>query len=285
MMRDITDLSLSEKNEIAQYIKRDHLEEVNRKVSVPEVKESFYTKYGKRFLDIVIALIVLIITAPINLVIMIVTFFDVGMPILFRQTRLGKNKAPFTIYKFRNMTNDTDENGELLPPSKRVTKWGRFVRKTSLDELLNFVSILNGSMSVIGPRPLRDYYAERLNNRHLTMYRVKPGLECPPLKKIDHTLSWEERFEHYCWYAEHCSLAVDVKLCFRMIALVFDRKNTDARSKAGYGGFLGYDADGKIIYTKMCPDEYVEEFCKANGFPSLETAIEAHQKSSQPKRH
>ena len=274
-MRDISDLSLSEKNEIAQYIKRDHLEEVNQKVSVPPARDTFYIKYGKRIFDFMIALIVLIITAPINLVIMIVTFFDVGRPVLFKQTRLGKDRVPFTIYKFRNMTNETDAAGELLPPSKRVTKWGRFVRKTSL----NFVSILTGSMSVIGPRPLHDYYADRLNDRHLTMYRVKPGLECPPMKKIDHEVSWEERFENYCWYAEHCSFAVDVKLCFRMIALVFDRKNTAARSKAGHGGFLGYDADGNVLYTKACPDEYVEEFCREHGFSSLEEAIEQHSVS------
>ncbi len=156
--QDISALSKSEKKEIAGYIMRDNQERVNAAAAPVQVKDTFYTRYGKRFLDIVISLICLIITAPINLVIAVVTYFDVGRPIIFRQQRTGKGEKPFTIYKFRNMTNDVDASGELLPPEQRVTKWGRFVRKTSLDELLNFVSILKVDMSVIGPRPLLDYY-------------------------------------------------------------------------------------------------------------------------------
>lgn len=277
-MQDISALSLTEKNEIASYIMRDNLKLANQKIQVSPAKNTFYIKYGKRLLDIIISVFMLVITIPVNLVIAVVTFFDVGRPILFKQTRLGKNMKGFTIYKFRNMTNETDANGELLPPSERVTKWGKFVRKTSLDELLNFVSILNGSMSVIGPRPLHDYYAERLHDRHKMMYQVKPGLECPTPHSIDHELSWEERFDNYVWYAENCSFAVDVKLFFRMFALVFDKKETKKRSGAGHGGFLGYDEDGNVIYTKACPEKYVEEFCEKHGFVSLEDAIEQRNK-------
>lgn len=273
-MQDISALSLTEKNEIASYIMRDNLDIVNKKVRVSSAKNTFYTKYGKRFLDIILSLAVLIVTIPINLIIAIVTFFDVGTPILFKQTRLGKDMKKFTICKFRNMTNETDANGELLPPSERVTKWGKFVRKTSLDELLNFVSILNGSMSIIGPRPLHDYYAERLHNRHKMMYQVKPGLECPTLHSIDHELSWEERFDNYVWYSENCSFAVDIKLFLRMFALVLDKRETKRRSEAGHGGFLGYDEDGKGIYTKACPEKYVKEFCEEHGYASLNDAIE-----------
>lgn len=272
-MKDISALSLTEKNEIALYIMRDNLENVNQKITALPAKESFYIKYGKRALDILISVLMLTITLPINMVIAVVTFFDVGRPILFKQTRLGKDMKPFTIYKFRNMTNETDANGELLPPSQRVTKWGKFVRKTSLDELLNFVSILNGSMSVIGPRPLHDYYAERLHDRHKMMYQVKPGLECPTPHPIDHELSWGERFDNYAWYAEHCSFAVDVKLFIRMFALVFDKRETKKREKAEHGGFLGYDDEGNAIYTKSVPDKYVDEFCQNNGFADLEAAI------------
>ncbi len=274
-MQDITGLSLSDKSEIAEYIKRDNLEIVNSKITQANVKDSFYTRYVKRVLDIIISLIALIVVAPINIVIAVVTFFDVGSPIIFKQKRTGKDEKKFTIYKFRNMTNDVDANGELLPPSQRVTKWGKFVRKTSLDELLNFVSILNGSMSIIGPRPLLDYYADRLNDRHKALYKVRPGLECPTLKKVDHALSWQERLDNYVWYAENCSFIVDVKLCFRVVQLALDRKETARRSKAGNGGMLGYDEDGNIIYTKLVPDKYVEEYCKNHGFANLQEALEA----------
>ena len=273
-MQDITELSLSAKMEIAGYIKRDNLAIVNEKVKRAKVKDSFYIRYGKRALDIVISILCIIITAPINLIIAIVTFFDVGRPIIFKQERTGKDEKRFTIYKFRNMTNDTDANGELLPPAQRVTKWGKFVRKTSLDELLNFISVFNGSMSIIGPRPLLDRYAERLNDRHKAMYAMRPGLECPTLHRVDHVLSWQERFDNYVWYVENCSLLIDIRLCFRVLAAVLDRKETAIRSQAGHGGFMGYDRDGNVIYTKTMPDEYVEEYCRKHGYRDLQEAID-----------
>lgn len=272
-MQDITGLSLSEKAEIAGYIKRDNLGIVNAKLQKVKIKNSFYTRYGKRFLDIFISLIGLIVSLPINSVIAIMTFFDVGRPIIFKQQRIGKDEKKFTIYKFRNMTNERDVNGELLPPEKRVTKWGKFVRKTSLDELLNFVSVLNGSMSIIGPRPLPDYYAERLNDRHKAMYAVCPGLECPTLHKVDHVLSWQERLDNYVWYVENCSFLLDIRLCFRVIEVAFDRKETARRSSAGHGGLMGYDLDGNVIYTKSVPDQYVEEFCRNHGYKNLQDAV------------
>lgn len=274
-MLDISDLSLSQKSEISEYIKRDNLEKVNAALAPVNVRKTFYTKYGKRLLDIVLSLFFIIVTLPINLILAIITYFDVGSPIIFKQQRTGKDEKRFTIYKFRNMTNETDANGELLPPSQRVTKWGRFVRKTSLDELLNFISILNGSMSIIGPRPLVDYYADRLNDRHKKMYAVKPGLECPTLHKQDHMLSWQERFDNYVWYVENCSFIVDLKLFFRMFALVFDGKETSKRSKAGHGGFMGYDKEGNVIYARSVPEVYVNMFLRDHGFDSLDEAIKA----------
>ncbi len=277
-MQDITKLSLSAKDEIAGYIKKDTLDKVNAIVQEPKVRDSFYTRYGKRTIDFVIGLLGFIITLPFNFVIGIITFFDVGRPIIFKQTRIGLNGKKFTLYKFRNMTNDTDANGELLPPEQRVTKWGKFVRKTSLDELLNFFSILIGDMSVIGPRPVRDYYYYRVNKRHKAMYAVRPGLECPTPHKVDHVLSWQERLDNYVWYAENCSLLLDIRLMFRVIAVAFNRKDTAQRSAASSGGFLGYDLEGNVIYTKSVPDKYVEEYLNAHGYRNLDEAIEARKK-------
>ncbi len=272
-MQDISELPLTAKQEIAGYIKRDNLEYVNVHVEPAHVKNTFYTRYGKRIMDILIGLIGFILSLPINLIIGIITFFDVGRPIFFKQQRVGKDGKFFTIYKFRNMTNDVDVNGELLPPSKRVTKWGKFVRKTSLDELLNFVSVLKGDMSIIGCRPLMTTISDRLNDRHKAIYAMRPGLECPTLHKVDHPLSWQERFDNYVWYVENCSFWLDIRLCFRVLEIAFDRKETAHRSNASHGGFLGYDREGNIIYTKTVPDQYVEEYCENHGYVDLEDAV------------
>ena len=272
-MQDISKLSKSDKEEIAGYIKRDNLPTVNKSVKEVHPKSSFYVRYGKRICDILIAFVALIVTFPINLLIGVVTFFDVGRPIFFVQQRIGKDGKPFKIVKFRNMTNDTDENGELLPPSQRVTKWGKFVRKTSLDELLNFWSVFNGSMSIVGPRPLLDSYAERFNDRHKQRYALRPGLECPSLKATGNVMSWQERLENDIWYVENCSLWTDIKLCFRIVQVALDRKATATRANADQGGFLGYDLDGNVIYTKAVPDHFVGEFCEKHGFADLQEAI------------
>lgn len=280
-MKDISGLSQSQKAVIASYIARENLEFVNQRVEKVIVKKSLYTKYMKRLLDILVSATALIVTSPINLVIAVITFFDVGKPIIFKQKRIGQNEQPFFIYKFRNMTNAKDALGELLPPSERVTKWGKFVRKTSLDELLNFVSVLKGDMSIIGPRPLVEYYAGRLNIRHKAIYAVKPGLECPTLDKVDHALSWQERLDNYVWYVENCSFIIDLKLAVRVAQLAFDRKSTSQRSTANHGGFLGYDLDGNVIYTKAVPEKFVEEFCRNYQFVSLDEAINSRENPTQ----
>lgn len=272
-MQDISKLSKPDKEEIAGYIKRDTLLFVNKYVKEVHPKNSFYVKYGKRVCDIIISSVALFITLPINFLIGIITFLDVGRPIFFIQQRIGKDGKTFNIVKFRNMTNETDENGELLPPTQRVTKWGRFVRKTSLDELLNFWSVFTGTMSIVGPRPLLDTYAERFNDRHKQRYVLRPGLECPSLQTTGNVMSWQERLENDIWYVENCSLWTDIKLCFRIVQVALDRKATATRSNADQGGFLGYDLDGNVICTKSVPDIFVEEFCEKHGFVDLQEAI------------
>lgn len=273
-MQDISELSQKDKEEIAGYIKRDNLDLVNSKIPAVQVKNSFYTRYGKRILDIILSFVAVVITLPVNLIIAVITYLDVGYPLIFKQFRMGKQEKVFTIYKFRNMTNATDANGELLPPSQRVTKWGKFVRKTSLDELLNFWSILNGSMSIIGPRPLLVQYTERMNKRHKAIFTMRPGLECPTIKKVDHVLSWKERLENYVWYVENCSFWIDIQLCFRIFQEVFDRKSTIQRADANHGAFMGYDTDGNVIYSKLVPDKYVEEFCNKHNYHNLNEALD-----------
>lgn len=273
-MVDIHKFSKSQLIEIAGYIKEDTLDVVNQREHAFQPKDTFYTRYGKRFLDILISGAALLVTAPINLVIAVITYFDVGRPLIFQQVRVGKDRKEFVIYKFRNMTNETDANGELLPPEERVTKWGKFVRKTSLDELMNFVSVFKGDMSLIGPRPLIRSYVGRLHSRHLMMYSVRPGLECPILKKLDHPASWQDRLDNYVWYAENVSLLVDVKMVFRMVSLVFESASSSKRSVSKNGAVLGYDMDGNVIDSNAVPEKYVEKLLDNYGYKSVEEAIE-----------
>lgn len=269
---DIRLFSRNQLAEVAQDIREQTLEQVNSRLSEVQVRSTFYSRFVKRLFDIVLSLIALILTSPVNLFIAVVTLFDVGRPIIFRQTRIGRNCAPFTIYKFRNMTNATDANGELLPPAQRVTKWGKFVRRTSLDELLNFVSILRGDMSIIGPRPLIAAYSERVNEYHRLMYSVKPGLECPVL--IDTGSSgWQARFDNYAWYAQNVSFVTDVRMCLRMVTLVFSKDATAKRAAASNGAFLGYDEQGKVIEACAVPRRFVEPFLRRHGYSCPEEAV------------
>lgn len=283
-MKDVTKLSSSDKAELAELIREDNLAYINDNVVMVHVKRSFYTKYGKRFFDILIAIFALALSLPINLILAIVTFFDVGSPIIFKQQRIGKGEKKFTIYKFRNMTNDTDSRGELLPPGQRVTKWGKFVRKTSLDELLNFVSVLKGDMSLVGPRPLLDSYLERFNKRDRQRYSVRPGLECPLYQNLDHVMTWSEKLDNDIWYVQNCSLKVDIVLLFRIVQLVFNKKATVKRSKAETGAFLGYNRDGSVITTKNVPEKYCDLFCRKFSYSTIEEAFQDNKDNQQPEK-
>ncbi len=210
---------------------------LNGSASQVKVRETFYTRYGKRGLDIILSLLGLSVGLPIMAVISVITFFDVGYPVLFKQTRIGKDCKPFTITKFKNMTDERDENGELLLAELRVTKIGKIVRRTSLDELPQLFHILKGDMSIIGPRPLLPDYLYRYNGRQLMRHAVRPGLECPTYHKLDHLWTWEEQFENDIWYVENCSLKVDIHLCFRIVQMVFDSKGNKMRGAADRGAF------------------------------------------------
>lgn len=209
----------------------DKLYNDGSKLVYPNV--NFYSKYGKRMFDVIFGSIAFLLTLPINLVLAIVTLFDVGLPIIFKQERIGLNNEVFTIYKFRNMTNEVDENGKLLPASERVTKIGKIVRKLSLDEMLQFGLIVTGKMSFIGPRPLVKSYLPQYTERHRMRHLVRPGLECPPHNDEVSTFNWEERFENDIWYVENLSFKTDLLMIVQMFKLVFNRKNNSVRSDVG----------------------------------------------------
>lgn len=262
---EYADLSDEQRRELAKLIAEDNMEDANAGFQPYQVRECFYTRYGKRALDILVAIVALIVFAPVNLAILIITYFDVGSPVLFRQKRAGKNGKVFTLVKFRNMTNECDANGNLLPAEKRVTKWGRFVRRTSLDELLNFWSILKGDMSVIGPRPLPLDYYERFSKRHNMRHLVRPGLECPMHGNLVDDMSWQMRFENDVWYVQNISFLTDMKLLWGLLADTFWSEKRKQRGKgigASGGDFIGYRKDGTAVGAFQIPQKYYVELTR-----------------------
>lgn len=256
---DYWELPDEEKFALAEQIRKANLAAVDQGQLPVKEPDTFYARYGKRILDIILSLTAVILTAPIDIVLLIGALIDVGTPIFFHQRRVGKDKKVFVMTKIRNMTNERDENGVLLPPEQRVTKWGRFVRKTSLDELLNFWNILLGDMSVIGPRPLPDEYLGRYSIRHDARHLVRPGLDCPMHDSEKTNLTWQSRLDNDVWYVENISLKTDIKLMFQLIHDVLFGDRKDSRGEAACGCFMGYDTHGVAIDSNDITKEYYQE--------------------------
>ena len=183
---------------------------------LPKVKRTFYTKTGKRVLDIILSGTAIIALSPLLLVISVLELVFHGRPIFFVQERPGLHGQIFKLHKFRSMTNETDADGNLLPEEKRATKFGRFIRRFSLDELPELFCVLTGKMSVIGPRPLLVRYLPLYTKRHMHRHDMKPGFACVPLKPMK-TWSWNDQFENDIWYIENCSFWIDVKMVFAVL--------------------------------------------------------------------
>lgn len=188
----------------------------SNELKIPKPKKTLYTKVGKRIFDISLSSIAIVLLSPLFLVVSILELVFHGRPIVFSQERPGLHGKVFNIYKFRSMTNETDEKGELLPGNERLTKFGRTIRKYSIDELPELFCILLGKMSIIGPRPLRVEYLPLYNKRHMMRHEVRPGFACVRLKPGD-TWTWRDQFENDIWYIENCSLPVDIKMAVAVL--------------------------------------------------------------------
>lgn len=254
-------LSSSDEEKAVEYLK-PNLRAVNIKAKEVKFKETLYTKYGKRVIDFIIVLPIFILLIPFNAIFAILTFLDVGNPIFFKQERVGKGGNLFIITKFRNMNNKKDSDGRLLPPSKRVTKFGRFMRKYSFDEFLNLLNILKGEMSIIGPRPLPVFLFERMSDRHKQRVLVRPGLECPRVISVydDQICKYQRTFENDIWYVENVSFFTDIKMFLELIKMVFSFEKRDNQAKGeGVSYFIGYDNNGFAISMNVFRNRY--EIC------------------------
>lgn len=183
-----------------------------------------YKKFFKRFLDIILSIIAIIVLSPIYLIISILVLIFMGWPIIFKQERPGKDEKIFNMYKFRTMNNKKDKNGKLLPDKDRLTRFGIFLRKTSLDELPELFCILLGKMSIVGPRPLLveylPYYTKEEHHRH----DVKPGLTGLAQVSGRNLLSWEEKFKKDLEYVNNITFIGDVKIILITIKHVIKRE-------------------------------------------------------------
>ena len=186
-----------------------------------------YSKYIKRILDFILSLIAIIVLSPILLITALLVRIKLGSPVIFKQKRPGKDEKIFTLYKFRTMTDEKDEQGNLLPDSERLTKFGKFLRSTSIDELPELINILKGDMSIVGPRPLliRDmiFMTDEQRQRH----SVRQGLTGLAQVNGRNNVDWEEKINYDLQYIEKITLIGDIKIILKTVGKVFTRKDIE----------------------------------------------------------
>lgn len=229
----------------------------NIRTDIPTPKNSLYSKYIKRILDILLSATAILVLSPVYIVVAILELIYHGKPIFYVDKRPGKDGKIFNMYKFRSMTNECDENGKLLHPSLRITSFGRFLRRTSIDELAGLFNILNGTMSIIGPRPLMVDYLPLYNERHKFRHAVKPGLACWDLNGSDKLTSeswtWNTQFESDIYYVENVSFVLDVKMIFKTIKIVFSK--SEMRTNSGRVKFNGDNLNETRTRAQIIEDE------------------------------
>lgn len=226
------------------------------KVEVKTFRKNLYSCFFKRFFDILLSGLALILLSPVMLVVAILIRCKMGKGVIFSQYRPGKNNKIFKLYKFRTMLSTKDENGELLPDSQRMTKFGNMLRKTSLDELPQLWNIFKGDMSIIGPRPklIKDmvFYNEEQNVRAL----VRPGLTGLAQVNGRNNITWEEIFEYDKEYVKNISLWLDTKIFFKTIINVIKKKDIVEQDKTKQNYYFG---DYLLETSQITQEEYDEK--------------------------
>ena len=201
-----------------------------------------YKHYFKRFLDFWISLIVLICISPILLIVTIwLHFANKGAGAFFLQERPGKNAKIFKIIKFKTMTDERDEKGDLLPDEVRLTKVGKFIRSTSVDELPQLINVLKGDMSLIGPRPLLTQYLPLYSKEQARRHEVRPGISGWAQCHGRNAISWTEKFKLDVWYVDHVSLTTDIKVIWITIMKVMKRVDINEAGQATMETFNGHN--------------------------------------------
>lgn len=193
----------------------------------------------KRILDFILSLIAVIVLSPVMLVVAVLVRVKLGSPVLFQQQRPGKDEKIFRMYKFRTMTDEKDAYGRLLPDEKRLTRFGKMLRSTSLDELPELFNILKGDMSIVGPRPLLVAYLPLYNERQKHRHDVRPGFTGLAQVNGRNSISWEEKFEWDVRYVEHVTFLEDCRIILKTVKVVLGRKGISSDTSATMEAFTG----------------------------------------------
>ena len=206
-------------------------------------KNGIYCRYIKRLLDILLSGCALIVLSPVLLIVAILVRTKLGSPVIFCQERPGKNEKIFKMYKFRSMTDERDENGNLLPDEVRLTKFGRLLRSTSLDELPELWNIFKGDMSIVGPRPLLVKYLPLYNEEQRHRHDVRPGLTGLAQVSGRNAITWEEKFSHDVHYVERVSFFLDIRIVMLTVKKVLKHEGITSDSSATMEEFRGTERE------------------------------------------
>jgi len=199
----------------------------------------FYRRHGKRFLDLVLTLPTQVLLAPLMGLIALAVRVHLGAPVLFCQVRPGLGGKPFTLCKFRTMTDARDAEGDLLPDAQRLTRFGRFLRSTSLDELPELWNVLKGEMSLVGPRPLHMRYLDRYTPEQARRHEVRPGITGWAQINGRNALTWEEKFALDVWYVDHWKLWLDLRIIALTLWKTLRREGISQPGQATMEEFMG----------------------------------------------
>lgn len=203
------------------------------------VSRGFYERIGKRWLDVGLALVLLLLLSPVLLITALLVRITCGHPILFRQVRPGLYGRPFTILKYRTMTDARDAAGRPLPDGARLTAFGRRLRANSLDELPELINVLRGEMSLVGPRPLLMRYLERYTPEQMRRHEVRPGITGWAQIRGRNGLPWEQKFALDVWYVDHVSLKTDLTILLQTVWKTVRREGINQDGEATVQEFLG----------------------------------------------
>ena len=193
----------------------------------------------KRFVDLILTVPAFVLLSPVLIVTALFVRIKLGSPVLFKQMRPGLNEKPFNMLKFRTMTDERDANGKLLPDAQRLTRFGRFLRATSLDELPELLNVLKGDMSLVGPRPLLMQYLTRYTPEQARRHKAKPGITGWAQVNGRNALTWEEKFKLDVWYVDNKSVWLDIKIIFMTIWKILKREGINQQGQATMEEFIG----------------------------------------------